>query len=92
MNIPPRRTNLVSRPHLVDQLNLGLERKLALISAPAGFGKTTLISTWIDQLPSGVVVSWLSLDEEDSEKTSKSEEIDESKSGGGKTSSFINSV
>jgi LuxR family maltose regulon positive regulatory protein len=39
--IPPTRSQLVIRPRLVDQLNQGLHRKLTLISAPAGFGKTT---------------------------------------------------
>jgi LuxR family maltose regulon positive regulatory protein len=48
--IPPlRRPGLVPRPHLVERLNEGLrlDRKLTLISAPAGFGKTTLLSEWI---------------------------------------------
>ena len=42
--IPRPRPNVVSRPHLLERLNEGLHRKLILISAPAGFGKTTLIS------------------------------------------------
>ena len=42
--IPPVRPELVSRPRLIEQLNAGLDRKLTLISAPAGFGKTTLLS------------------------------------------------
>jgi len=43
------RTGLVSRPRLLERLNAGLlhKRKLTLISAPAGFGKTTLLSEWI---------------------------------------------
>jgi LuxR family maltose regulon positive regulatory protein len=45
--IPPLRPNLVSRPRLTERLNAGLHRKLSLISAPAGFGKTTLLSEWI---------------------------------------------
>jgi LuxR family transcriptional regulator, maltose regulon positive regulatory protein len=63
--IPPVRKNLVPRPRLVERLNEGLEGKLTLISAPAGFGKTTLVSEWLvgSQRP----VAWLSLDEEDSE-------------------------
>jgi ATP/maltotriose-dependent transcriptional regulator MalT len=42
---PPRRPNLVSRPHLIKRLNQGLQlgHKLALISAPAGFGKIILV-------------------------------------------------
>jgi len=45
--IPPPRPNLVSRPRLIERLNAGLHRKLTLVSAPAGFGKTTLLSEWI---------------------------------------------
>ena len=72
--IPPPRANVVSRPRLVERLNEGLQRKLTLISAPAGFGKTTLVSEWIAALaPStlplgegaGVRLAWLSLDEAD---------------------------
>lgn len=39
--IPPTRLELVPRPRLMERLNEGLHRKLTLISAPAGFGKTT---------------------------------------------------
>ena len=45
--IPPVRPELMSRPRLIERLNAGLHRKLTLISAPAGFGKTTLLSEWI---------------------------------------------
>ena len=45
--IPPIRPELVSRPRLIERLNEGLDRKLTLISAPAGFGKTTLVSEWV---------------------------------------------
>ena len=50
--IPPPRPNAVPRPRLIERLNEGLRagRKLALISAPAGFGKTTLVSEWIATL------------------------------------------
>jgi LuxR family maltose regulon positive regulatory protein len=44
--IPPARPKLVSRPRLIERLNAGLHRKLTLVSAPAGFGKTTLLSEW----------------------------------------------
>jgi LuxR family maltose regulon positive regulatory protein len=64
--IPPLRPELVPRPRLIEQLNAGIHRKLTLISAPAGFGKTTLISNWVHaqgrEAPS---VAWLSLDESD---------------------------
>jgi len=45
--IPSIRPELVSRPRLIDRLNAGLHRKLTLVSAPAGFGKTMLVSEWI---------------------------------------------
>jgi len=65
--IPRPQRNLVSRPHLVDRLNAGLDKKLTLIAAPAGFGKTTLLSEWIPQ--SLRSVSWFSLDETDNDLT-----------------------
>lgn len=66
---PPPRPRLVFRPRLIDQLNEGLRssRKLTLISAPAGFGKTTLVSEWITVC--GRPTAWLSLDEGDNEPT-----------------------
>jgi LuxR family maltose regulon positive regulatory protein len=63
--IPPARPDLVSRPRLLDQLNAGLGRKLTLISAPAGFGKTTLLGEWAQQ--SEFRVAWVSLDEGDND-------------------------
>src|SRR5215212_5831997 len=45
--IPPPRLNVVQRPRLIAQLNQGLHRKLTLVAAPAGFGKTTLVASWI---------------------------------------------
>jgi LuxR family maltose regulon positive regulatory protein len=65
--IPRPRKNLVSRPRLVERLNVGLDRKLTLIAAPAGFGKTTLLSEWIPQCPR--CVTWLSLDDGDNDST-----------------------
>ena len=63
--IPRLRPNVVSRPRLIERLNEGLYRKLTLISAPAGFGKTTLVSEWVEGIerPS----AWLSLDEGDND-------------------------
>jgi LuxR family maltose regulon positive regulatory protein len=63
--IPPVRPELVSRPRLIERLNAGLDRKLTLVSAPAGFGKTTLLSEWAaaGERP----VAWLSLDEGDND-------------------------
>ena len=69
--IPPTRPDLVSRPRLIERLNAGLHRKLTLISAPAGFGKTTLVTEWLDHLQrytknisqAEYKITWLSLDE-----------------------------
>ena len=58
--VPPLRPELVLRPRLVERLNAGLHRKLTLLSAPAGFGKTTLLSEWIAGCERPV--AWLSLD------------------------------
>jgi LuxR family maltose regulon positive regulatory protein len=65
--IPPIRLGIVQRPRLIERLNEGLAMgcKLALISAPAGFGKTTLVSEWIANC--GMPVAWLSLDERDND-------------------------
>ncbi|MBE2222610.1 MAG: LuxR family transcriptional regulator, partial [Anaerolineae bacterium] len=62
---PPLRPALVRRKRLIDKLNAGLNSKLTLISAPAGFGKTTLVSEWIAGCERPF--AWLSLDERDSE-------------------------
>ena len=48
--VPPSRADLVPRARLIEKLNAGLDRKLILICAPAGFGKTTLVSEWLDTL------------------------------------------
>ncbi len=63
--IPPPRPGLVSRARLVERLDADLGGKLTLISAPAGFGKTTLLAEWIqrDSRP----VAWLSLDKSDND-------------------------
>ncbi len=60
--------DLVSRPRLLERLDNGLRGKLTLISAPAGFGKTTLVTHWLQQIrssPKGQKICWLSLDEGD---------------------------
>ena len=68
LSVPSARSTLVSRPRLGERLYEGLGRKLTLISAPAGFGKTTLLSAWPDA-PSGNdrPVAWLSLDPGDND-------------------------
>jgi LuxR family transcriptional regulator, maltose regulon positive regulatory protein len=63
--IPPPRPDLVQRTHLIDRLSKGIDRKLTLISAPAGFGKTTLLSEWI--FKNDTPVAWISLDKGDND-------------------------
>ena len=63
--IPPTRRELVSRARLVERLQAGLDRKLTLISAPAGFGKTTLLSECAALCTPSL--AWLSLDEQDND-------------------------
>lgn len=63
--IPPSRPNTVSRPRLIERLNEGMHSKLTLISAPAGFGKSTLVSEWVAGCERRV--AWLSLDEGDND-------------------------
>ncbi|MBE0685127.1 MAG: hypothetical protein IH585_03925 [Anaerolineaceae bacterium] len=78
--IPPTRNQLVNRSRLIRQLYEGVGYKLTIISAPAGFGKTTLVQSWIDSLEakSGQQnqqgqnqskVGWVSLDERDNDPT-----------------------
>src|SRR2546423_263981 len=62
--IPPLRPHVVIRPRLIERLNEGLHRKLTLIAAPAGFGKTTLVSEWVEGIERPRArTAWLSLDE-----------------------------
>lgn len=63
--IPPPRPGIVPRPRLIERLTDGLAKgcKLTLISAPAGFGKSTLLSTWLASVQTQA--AWLSLDEGD---------------------------
>ena len=72
--IPPPRPNLVARPRLIARLNAGLRpgHRLTLVSAPAGFGKTTLLSEWANQRVFESVhptFAWVSLDEGDDDLT-----------------------
>ena len=65
--LPPPRPKAVLRPHLIERLDEGLHGKLTLISASAGFGKTTLVSEWLANCARAA--AWLSLDEADSDLT-----------------------
>jgi len=68
LHMPRPRPHLVLRPHLVEQLQQGMERALTLVSAPAGFGKTTLLAQWLAE--SGTPAAWVSLGPEDNDPTS----------------------
>jgi LuxR family maltose regulon positive regulatory protein len=60
---PRRPKGLVSRPHLTDRVQRGTQSKLTLVSAPAGFGKSTLLAEWLGVAPAdGSLTAWLSLD------------------------------
>ncbi len=67
LNRPPARhgLGLVLRPRLVERLNQAFQHKLTLVCAPAGYGKTTLLSAWVEQC--GCPAAWISLDEGDND-------------------------
>src|SRR5918995_1945827 len=65
--VPPPRPRAVLRLRLTGHLNGGLNGKLTLVSAPAGFGKTTLLGEWVAGCERPV--AWLSMDEEDNDPT-----------------------
>ena len=70
---PPITRSLIARPHLIEQLNSGINRPLTLVCAAAGYGKTTLVGSWLEGASSSqpaeantLPAAWLSLDENDS--------------------------
>ena len=63
LHIPSLSSNVIQRARLFETLDKGLDHKLILVSASAGFGKTTLITSWLDMIDHAV--AWLSLDEFD---------------------------
>jgi LuxR family maltose regulon positive regulatory protein len=68
LNIPTVSSKLIKRPSLFKKLDEYLKYKLILINAPAGYGKTALITSWLYQnKKEKVIISWLSLDEEDND-------------------------
>lgn len=73
LSIPQLHQALTERNRLIQKMNAGLGRRLSLISAPAGFGKTTLVADWLNRLPFSPHpwelkhCSWISLDEQDND-------------------------
>jgi LuxR family maltose regulon positive regulatory protein len=63
--IPKQHTVLVARPHLVQRSESGTQYKLILVAELAGFGKTTLVSSWVSQIE--LPVAWVSLDKTDND-------------------------
>ena len=71
LHIPRLRRDMVHRPRLMERLDAALQGKLTLVSAPAGYGKTTLVSEWVntagaDREPP-LHIAWLSIDEADND-------------------------
>jgi LuxR family maltose regulon positive regulatory protein len=67
LNIPPARPQVINRPHLLEQLQESFKYNFILVSAPAGFGKTTLLSEWARQNKPKLLTAWVSLDETDND-------------------------
>jgi len=68
LHTPRRRRDLVARPRLSEKLSRGAESTLTLVSAPAGFGKTTLLAEWLTAAAvEGRSTAWLSLDQRDND-------------------------
>lgn len=63
--IPRPQSNLVPRQHLLERLDSGLDGKLTLVSAPAGYGKSTLLAAWAQQAK--IPIAWLSIDGDDND-------------------------
>ena len=68
LHVPRLRRSLVARPRLSERMGRGAESALTLVSAPAGFGKTTLLTEWLAPAEvDGRCVAWLSLDGRDND-------------------------
>ncbi len=67
LHIPPPHPQLVTRPRLIERLQEGLKYPLVLVSAPAGYGKTTLVNEWIRLIQTQTPTAWLSLEEADND-------------------------
>jgi len=67
LRVPSPRPEQVIRPRLFEMLEAGLERKVTLVSAPAGYGKTILLSQWLMSDETNGAFAWVSLDEQDND-------------------------
>ena len=68
--VPRSRPGLVSRARLIERLNQAVDGRLTILSAPAGFGKTTLLTQWLAGDATGAPpAAWVSLDQSDNEPT-----------------------
>ena len=66
LHVPAPRSGLIRRARLIERLERGAGSRLVLVSAPAGFGKTSLLAQWLATVADrGHVVAWLALDESD---------------------------
>jgi LuxR family maltose regulon positive regulatory protein len=63
--VPGRRPNAVARPRLAERVSVASRSALTVLSAPAGFGKTTLLTEWLATVPADA--AWLSLDHRDND-------------------------
>ena len=67
LTLPPAPAMSLSRPRLLDLMSESVKRPLTLLGAPAGFGKTTLLSAWVNETVDRPDVAWLGLDEDDND-------------------------
>lgn len=67
LSIPPKRNDWVLRPRLLKRLEEGARHRLTLVSAPAGFGKSTLLASWVHKHSPLPRLAWLSLEDEDND-------------------------
>ena len=67
LHAPRPRTGVVVRPRLADRVSAGVQSKLTLVSAPPGFGKSTLVGNWLAARAPGTATAWLSLDADDND-------------------------
>src|SRR5215211_8393260 len=64
---PAHRSEQVLRPELLEFLDAGIDRKLTLIGAPVGYGKTTLLTQWLRSQEPNLPLAWVSLDQQDND-------------------------